>query len=622
MEISSSESRRFYLSRKLIWAVGLFVVLASGMVVLVNFSLNMISASRNYTSLLSQWSQFHSQGTLYLERYARDGELEDLASYRQAKEYEERISGVIDELFLEDMDVEKVFDVFNEAELYPNEISTLIISFQYFGDLRPVQRLRESWNELDSLDRLEERLVTRLERADDPAGTNATQSRAFLSRLDEINEQWVWQSRQLTAEVAGISQGLRQFGLWFSVINGLLLLLVGVVISVRVSKSINRWEHSMAERDRLARIPEMNPNPVLVLSGEGEVSYCNSSAEELLPRIRKEGIDHAFLRHMADHLNHDRDMEFSRTRTVEVDGTWYQQLIHYVREEDAYHIHAQDVTDKRRQQHELRASLEEKEVLLGEIHHRVKNNLAVVSGLLEMESMMGRDPGTALQESRDRIKSMAIIHEILYRSNSFSNLNLKHYVEQLSDYIGDTYIRNGHGAIRLKKEVEDVTININQAIPAGLILSEMLGNAIEHGYDSGQEGEIRVQLRQEGDWVVLMVSDDGKGLPEHFDYESEDTVGFTIVRELSRQLEGEVALDSAPGEGVRFVLRFQKEAEARGAAGNYTPDAQDRGSEDAGSVPDGETSGGETAGSVSDGSVPDGSESAGNETAPNNDRRS
>lgn len=476
MDKSGKGKSRFYLNRNFIWVVALFVILASGLVVMVNFSVNLISASRNYTALLSQWSQFHTQGSLFMERYGRTGDRKYHEQYLQAEEYEENIAGLIDELFQPDPDAERIFNTFDSSELYPNEITTLIFAFDYFGDIRPIQRIHESWDALQELDAREEALVDSLLAI---PGTNFGpdgQAAEFVSELNRINRQWMWQSRQLSGEVAAVSQGIRHFGLWFSVIIGILLFLIGIVVSVRVSKSISRWDQAMGA---------------------------------------------------------------------------------------------------------LRESLREKETLLGEVHHRVKNNLAVISGLLELESLMGRDNGQALSESRDRIKSMAIIHEILYRSNSLSNINLRHYMEELTDYIGSTYLHNGRSGIRVERDFEDVMLNINQAIPIGLVLNEILANSIEHGFDPGDSGEIRVALRERDCRIYLTVSDDGKGLGEDFDLEKAETVGFTIVRELLQQLDAKMEVEN--GEGARFTIHFEK-TEARGAASSLLQegegDGEDGGAEE------------------------------------------
>lgn len=206
--------------------------------------------------------------------------------------------------------------------------------------------------------------------------------------------------------------------------------------------------------------------------------------------------------------------------------------------------------------------LNEKEVLLSEIHHRVKNNLAVISGLLELESMQSQNPKQALQDSCDRIQSMAMIHEVLYQSESFSEIHLNQYLQKLTNYIAETYI-NKQKEINLRTNFEDVLLNINQAVPVGLIVNEILANAISHGFNPHEEGEIVLLLSEVEERVSLSIKDNGGGLPADIDYESAESTGLMIVKALVHQLDAEATFNN--DNGVSFKLQFQK-SNASGAA--------------------------------------------------------
>jgi two-component sensor histidine kinase len=200
-------------------------------------------------------------------------------------------------------------------------------------------------------------------------------------------------------------------------------------------------------------------------------------------------------------------------------------------------------------------TLTEKEVLLSEIHHRVKNNMAVVSGLLELESMQNQDPKQALQDSRNRIQSMAMIHETLYQSESFSDINLSQYLQKLTKYIGETYIHDKKN-INTQMHLDDVRLNINQAVPVGLIVNELLVNAITHKSNGIGSGQIILFLSELDGKVSLSIKNEGEVLSSDFSYKSADSSGLMIVKTLVRQLDADITFKE--GNNTTFNLQFQK----------------------------------------------------------------
>lgn len=218
---------------------------------------------------------------------------------------------------------------------------------------------------------------------------------------------------------------------------------------------------------------------------------------------------------------------------------------------------AQDVTEQMTIEKNLRDILKEKEILLSEIHHRVKNNLAVISGLLELEAFQVEDElvQTVLTNSQARIKSMAIVHEKLYRSGNFDKISFDNYMRDVLDFIQSTYY-NSHKSIEIEHDLQPVNLNVNQAIPCGLILNELVINAFEHAFENRDSGIIHINLSEDGQQIHLQVTDNGNGFPEHFDSTKSESLGFTLIQNLTQQLEGELELSS--NKGTVIDLRFQK----------------------------------------------------------------
>ncbi len=214
-----------------------------------------------------------------------------------------------------------------------------------------------------------------------------------------------------------------------------------------------------------------------------------------------------------------------------------------------------DITDRKVAEGRVKDSLAEKEVLLKEIHHRVKNNLQVISSLLKMQSRHVDDAATRelLEESQTRVKAMALIHERLYRSSDLRRIDFSTYVQELARDLTRTYGREC--AARVESRVCDVHLPLGIAIPCALIISELITNALKHAYPGGRTGTISVSLTPlSAGSYVLAVEDDGVGLPDGFDIAGSESLGLRIVSTLARQLNGDVR--TVESEGTRFEITF------------------------------------------------------------------
>jgi PAS domain S-box-containing protein len=215
-----------------------------------------------------------------------------------------------------------------------------------------------------------------------------------------------------------------------------------------------------------------------------------------------------------------------------------------------------DVTQRLADDEKLHQTLREKEALLREIHHRVKNNLQVVSSLLGLQFREAADEATRrmFQESQHRIHSMALLHEILYQSNTFSRVNLPHYIRQIASHLFTSYGISSD-RIRLLTNLETINLNVDAAVPCGLIINELISNSLKYAFPDGRHGALRVDLhaRQNG-MAELIVADDGIGLQGDVDWATARTLGFRLVRSLASQLEAEVEVTSVAGTQIQLVF--------------------------------------------------------------------
>jgi two-component sensor histidine kinase/PAS domain-containing protein len=213
-----------------------------------------------------------------------------------------------------------------------------------------------------------------------------------------------------------------------------------------------------------------------------------------------------------------------------------------------------EVAEKTLAQEALSASLHEKDVLLKEIHHRVKNNLQIVSSLLSLQtSAQGRtDPAAALRDSQNRIRSMALIHEKLYQSGDLAHIDFAEYARSLVASLARSYTSGT--AVKVDAEVEGIMLDIDRAIPCGLIINELVTNSLKYAFPDGRSGTITISMSRGGGKYALTVADDGAGLPPGLDFRDTPSLGLQLVNTLASQLEGTIELDTA--RGTRFKITF------------------------------------------------------------------
>jgi PAS domain S-box-containing protein len=219
---------------------------------------------------------------------------------------------------------------------------------------------------------------------------------------------------------------------------------------------------------------------------------------------------------------------------------------------------SRDITERILSAEKVQSSLEEKELLLKEIHHRVKNNLQVISSLLNLQSSAIKDPEilAVLKESQDRVRSMALIHENLYRSSDISHLDVADYIKTLVSGLKRGYV-NDRRDVKLDLQIEQIPLDIDLAVPCGLIINELMSNALKHAFLDGRpDPKIRIEFKMlDQKNVHLSIEDNGVGLPENFEFNTVDSLGLKLIRILVKdQLEGDIVFSSK--QGTRIDINF------------------------------------------------------------------
>ena len=250
-------------------------------------------------------------------------------------------------------------------------------------------------------------------------------------------------------------------------------------------------------------------------------------------------------------------------KTIHGESRWYQVFLNPVSlGEDQREISciAYDITERKEIDRAIRSALKEKEVLLQEVHHRVKNNLQVISSMLNLQKSFVNDPETLnlLEESTNRIATMSFIHESLYRNTDFANISFAEYLQRLSANLIQSYSRNDCEVV-LQTVFDEVYLSLEQAIPCGLITNELVSNSLKYAFPDRPQGTITLRIQHiEGGGVELEVSDDGVGLPPGMDFAKNDSLGVYLVQALTEQIDGELVVTSVDQgrKGCSFLVRF------------------------------------------------------------------
>jgi two-component sensor histidine kinase/HAMP domain-containing protein len=217
-----------------------------------------------------------------------------------------------------------------------------------------------------------------------------------------------------------------------------------------------------------------------------------------------------------------------------------------------------EIAERKQAEEEVRKSLREKDILLQEIHHRVKNNMQVVSSLLKLQAQDITDEEALekFKESQTRIDAMALVHEKLYRSEDLANVDMEAYIRDLERLLFSSYKVNS-SRISLSTDVSNVIFSVDTAIPCGLIINELLSNAFKHAFPEDREGRITLALHKKGGGdFELAISDNGIGLPEGMDIKSSETLGMKLITSLVGQLDGDIELNT--DGGTEFIINFRE----------------------------------------------------------------
>jgi PAS domain S-box-containing protein len=256
----------------------------------------------------------------------------------------------------------------------------------------------------------------------------------------------------------------------------------------------------------------------------------------------------------------DLPLETADGRHINVE---FVSNVYMVNDKKVIQCNIRDITERKKLTEQIEASLAEKEILLKEIHHRVKNNLQIITSILNLQIRKIDDPTIieALKDSQSRVRSMALVHEHLYKGKDFSHINLGNYIRALGTGLFQSYEAAKQG-IRFDLNIQDIYVDINTSVPLGLISNELITNSLKYAFREKKDGKISITATEGPQTLTFIVADNGVGMPEGITLENQTSLGLRLVSLLTAQLKGTVVIDRT--EGTKFVFTIPKVAETPG----------------------------------------------------------
>jgi PAS domain S-box-containing protein len=348
----------------------------------------------------------------------------------------------------------------------------------------------------------------------------------------------------------------------------------GQVIIIHDINERKKMENELSDSEERYRVlTELSPDAVIVII-ERKIVFANKASLKILGAKKIYdivGMDilsfiHSDFKEISKKRLHEvyierKPLEFLEEKIVTLKGEIKDIEVGDVpiiyNNRPAVQLVIRDITDRKKLEEELKKSLKEKDFMMKEIHHRVKNNLMIIQSLLQLQSryIKDKDALNVFRESQNRAKSMALIHQRLYQSNDLKRVDFGDYTRTLSFDLFRSYVVDPE-KIKLNINADNAMIDINTAIPLGLILNELVSNSLKHGFPESRKGDLTIEFHCKDHECKLIVNDNGIGIPKGLDYEKTDSLGLKLVYGLSDQIGAKIKLDTL--KGTRFEITFEE----------------------------------------------------------------
>jgi PAS domain S-box-containing protein len=567
-------------NKRIITVVGIFILFAVSIVAISHQGGKVTNGVRGFIYGEGQWTKAQKQGVIALQKLIHTENLIYYEEFEEALLVNEGDRVARETLISENPDLELAREGFLQGKNHPEDIEQMIWVLQRFQNMELIRRAINIWIEGDEkIEELRE-LAAQIYESIQSNELSDDEIKKYTDGLIELDDELT--ELEVNFSTA-MSEAARQAtNIVISLIISVTLILTIIVSFLTVSfyRSLKQANEKLAESEKKFRNVLDHSRDVIYqfdINTEKYI-YMSPSIKDItgysIDELTKGGIslvldnthpdDYERMNNEAGkYSNNSSNSNFqddTQFRFKRKDGNyiWINNKRTLLKDEDEVPVavigNVRDISDRMNYIDALDESLKEKDMLLSEIHHRVKNNLSIVSSLVELQKNKdGEVSEEDLNEIQSRIKSIAMVHEKLYKNNNFADVDLALYLSDLVDMIYDTYDSKSRN-ITILKNLDSVIVNIKKAVPIGLICNELLNNCYKYAFEDMNQGVINIDLSVNETEATLRVYDNGVGLPEKLNDLNSDSLGMTLVRVFTEQIQGKLEYET--NAGAKFSIKF------------------------------------------------------------------
>ena len=573
------EKDRLDVNRKVITLVTFGVISALLLILIVNLSINTSSGVRAYVAGEGLWAKAQKGAVIHLSSYILTGDEEEFNNFKSALRVNIGDKIARQEMLKDDYNYQTVYEGFIAGQNHPEDIPHMVNVFRRFQWTPQVQEAINVWTEADK--KMEKLIMfaDSIHLAMQNQEVSLEKKSDWIQELKLLDQELTVLENRFSAAMGNIARLISTILHWSVITFGLILISLGLWLAYRFLKSTKTWMQTLSESEERFKNVLSNSKDVLYKMNlyTQEYEFVSPALKDMLgyePEEFMEGGVNFILSKMHpddkekmlkvidkyEEVNDDTFLPFVEFRLKDSSGHWKwvsnnRTLVGDEKGKPTAIVgNVRDISKRKEQEEQISKSLKEKEVLLQEIHHRVKNNLAIISSLLELQKEgVSEEVKKLLSSSQSRIKSIAKVHEKLYESSTLSDIQLDHYINEISQEIEKAY-KSKEKDIALQLDLASMSVDINDAISIGLILNELINNAFKHAFQDLKEGIVKITLQKEENSMKLVIANNGKRLAEDFDITKSDSLGMTLIHVLIKKINGSLTIES--GDWTEFIIRF------------------------------------------------------------------
>lgn len=568
-------------NRRVIGIIFVFVLFAVSIVAVEYIGKNVYNGVRGYIYGEGRWSKAQKQASASLLKYLYEEDEYYYFGFENALTVIDGDRAARETLSSENPNLDVAYEGLLQGGNHPADIDNMIWIFLNFQNVEYIYQAIKVWEEGD--EKIDEmRAIAANLRNDITAGNLTPDTREdYLTKIVLLDEVLTELEVEFSNTMNSASRWANNLVFWLTISIFLTFLLITSVISVSFIRTLKYSNEKLAVSEKKFRNVLDNSRDVIYQHDKktDRYDYMSSSVKNLLgftsdevikggPEFMLELVHPDDKNRMEEELKRlkgrggDIDLkDDTEFRIQKADGTyiWVNNKRQTVRDQSGNVIaivgNVRDISERKKKMEQIDRSLRDKQIMLAEIHHRVKNNLAIVSSLIEMQKWeMDESVEQHFKELQARIKSIALVHEKLYKTENFSEISLSQYIKELVEMISQGYNTNEKN-IEINYDMHPLEVDVTLAVPLGLISNELVNNAFKHAFMNGENGKLWIKLNKFSHGIFeLTVTDNGGNLPSNFSPDENKTLGMTLLSALTEQLEGELIVSG--GSETTFSIVF------------------------------------------------------------------